>query len=77
LQEFDIKFAGILDNERTGKDFFKYKIMPFEKIKEIEADFIIVSSFLKKDEIYKKLIEADIAPEKIKSIFPVLTESSL
>ncbi len=72
LQEFDIKFAGILDNERTGKNFFKYKIMPFEKIKEIEADFIIVSSFLKKDEIYKKLMEADITPEKIKSIFPIL-----
>jgi len=77
LQEFDIKFVGILDNERTGKDFFKYKIMPFEKIKEIEADFIIVSSFLKRDEIYKKLMEADVTPEKIKSIFSVLTESSL
>ncbi len=77
LQEFDIKFAGIVDNERAGNDFFKYKIMPFEKIKEIEADFIIVSSFLKKDEIYKKLMEADVTPEKIKSIFPVLTESSL
>jgi DNA-binding MarR family transcriptional regulator len=77
LQEFDIKFAGIVDNERAGNDFFKYKIMPFEKIKEIEADFIIVSSFLKKDEIYKKLMEADITPEKIKSIFPIVTESSL
>jgi DNA-binding MarR family transcriptional regulator len=77
LQEFDIEFAGILDNERMGKDFFKYKIMPFEKIKEIKADFIIMSSFLKRDEIYRKLMEADITPEKIKSIFPVLTESSL
>jgi DNA-binding MarR family transcriptional regulator len=73
LQEFNIEFAGILDNERAGNDFFKYKIMPFEKIKEIEADFIIVSSFLKKDEIYKKLMEVDITPEKIKSIFPILT----
>jgi DNA-binding MarR family transcriptional regulator len=77
LQEFDIKFAGIVDNERAGNDFFKYKIMPFEKIKEIEADFIIISSFLKRDEVYRKLMEADITPEKIKSIFPVLTESSL
>ncbi|NCO67226.1 MAG: transcriptional regulator [Nitrospirae bacterium CG_4_10_14_0_8_um_filter_41_23] len=76
LQEFDIKFAGIVDNERTGKDFFKYKIMPFEKIKEIDADFIIVSSFFKRDEIYKKLMEADITPEKIKSIFPVSFEST-
>ncbi len=71
LQEFNIEFAGILDNERAGNDFFKYKIMPFEKIKEIEADFIIMSSFLKRDEIYKKLMELNISPEKISSIFPI------
>jgi DNA-binding MarR family transcriptional regulator len=76
LQEFDIEFAGIVDSERTGKDFFKFRIMPFEKIKEINADYIIVSSFLRRDEIYKRLIEEGISPEKIKSIFPVSTESS-
>ena len=54
LQEFDIRFAGIADVERAGKDFFKYKIMPLESIREIDADFIIVSSFLKRDEVYKK-----------------------
>ena len=71
LQELNIKFAGIVDRERAGKDFFKYKIMPFEKIKEIDADFVIVSSFVKKDEIYKQLIEEGILPDKIKSIFPI------
>lgn len=71
LQEFDIEFAGIVDNEREGKDFFKFKIMPFEKIKEIDADFIVVSSFLKRDEVYKKLLELNISPEKISSIFPI------
>jgi DNA-binding MarR family transcriptional regulator len=76
LQEFDIGFAGIVDSELVEKDFFKYRIMPFEKIKEIDADYIIVSSFLRRDEIYKRLIEEGILPEKIKSIFPVSTESS-
>ncbi len=71
LQEFDIEFAGIVDSEREGKDFFKYKIMPFERIKEIDADFVVVSSFLKRDEIYKRLIEADILPGNIKNIFPI------
>lgn len=69
LQEFDIRFAGIVDIERSGKDFFKYKIMPFEKIKELDADFVIVSSFLKRDEVYKKLVEEGIHPKKVKSIF--------
>ncbi len=71
LQEFDIKFAGIVDNEHAGKDFFKYKIMPFGRIKKIDADFIVVSSFLKRDEVYKKLMELNISPEKINSIFPI------
>ena len=76
LQEFDIEFAGIVDNDREGKDFFKYKVMPFERIKEIGADFIVVTSFLKRDEIHKKLMEADISPERISSIFPISPEDS-
>jgi DNA-binding MarR family transcriptional regulator len=76
LQEFDIEFAGIVDNECEGKDFFKCRIMPFEKIKEIDTDYIIVSSFLRRDEIYKRLMEEGISPEKIKSIFPLSSESS-
>jgi len=76
LQEFDMEFAGIVDNDRAGKDFFKFKIMPFEKIKEIDADFIIVSSFLRRDDIYKELVDADIPPDKISSIFPISVGSS-
>ena len=76
LQDFNIEFAGIVDNEREGKDFFKYKIMPFENIRDINADFIIVSSFLRRDEIYKKLIDIEIQPEKIKSIFPISVKES-
>ncbi|MEK6652665.1 MAG: winged helix-turn-helix transcriptional regulator [Nitrospirota bacterium] len=71
LQEFDIEFEGIVDNEPAGRDFFRYRIMPFERVKEINADFVIVSSFLRKDEIYKRLIEEGISPDKIKSIFPI------
>lgn len=71
LQEFDIEFEGIVDNEPAGRDFFRYRIMPFERVKEINADFVIVSSFVKRDEIYKRLIEEGISPDRIKSIFPI------
>lgn len=76
LQEFDIRFAGIIDSVRAGRDFFKYKIMPFEKIKEIDADFVIISSFLKRNEVYRKLMAEGISPEKIKTIFPLLSHDS-
>jgi DNA-binding MarR family transcriptional regulator len=75
LQEFDIRFAGIVDIERAGKDFFKYKIMPLESIRDIDADFIIIGSFLKRDGVYKKLIEEGIHPEKVKSIFTLTYKS--
>ena len=75
LQEFDIAFEGIVDNERAGKDFFKYTVMPLERIKEIKADFVIVSSFLKREDIYKKLREVEIPPKKITSIFPLSIEN--
>lgn len=74
LQEFDIAFEGIVDNERAGKDFFKYTVMPFDRINEIKADFVIVSSFLKREDVYKKLREVEIPPKKIKSIFPLPIE---
>ena len=76
LQEFDISCAGIVDNEREGKNFFKYTIMPFERIHEIDADFIIISSFVKREEVFKKLLDSGISPEKIKSIFPRSSEST-
>jgi len=71
LQEFDMEFAGIVDSEHAGRDFFRYKIMPFEKIKEIDADLVIISSFVKRNETYKRLIEAGMQPAKMKSIFPI------
>lgn len=73
LQEFDISFVGIVDNEHEGKKFFKYKIIPFERVKEINTDFFIISSFLKRDVIFKKLREEGIPSEKIKSIFHLST----
>jgi DNA-binding MarR family transcriptional regulator len=71
LQEFNIEFAGIVDNRRAGKTFFKYRIMPLAHIAETSANFIIISSFLERDLIFSQLIDAGIHPERIKSIFPV------
>ncbi len=76
LQEFDIKFAGIVDDEVVGKKFFRHKIKHLSEVKNIQADYVIVSTFLRRDGIYKKLIEAAIPPEKIRTIFPVTLEQS-
>lgn len=74
LQEFEVKFEGIVDDEVAGKMFFRHRIKHLSEIKNIQTDYVIVSTFLRRDEIYKKLIEVAIPPEKIRTIFPVITE---
>ena len=71
LQDFDLKFAGIVDSDHGGKTFFKHAVLSFEKINELEADCVLLSSFVKRDEIYQKLIGAGVPPESIKTIFPL------
>lgn len=73
LQEFDIGFAGIADSDHAGRDFFRYKIMPFEEVRDAGADFVILSSFLRRDDIYRKLIGHGVPSDKIVSIFPIDT----
>ena len=77
LQEFDIAFMGIVDDERAGKDFFRYEILPFERIAHIDANCVIVSSFVKRNDVFKRLLEEGILPEKVKSIFPLSAENFL
>jgi DNA-binding MarR family transcriptional regulator len=76
LQEFDIEFAGIVDEEVAGKIFFRHKIKHLDEIKNIQADYVIISTFLKRDEMYKRLIQHGISSEKIKSVFQITGKSS-
>lgn len=76
LQDFDLKLVGVVDGEHSGKTFFKHAVLPFERIRELKADCVLLSSFVKRDEIYQRLIAAGIPPESIKTVFP-LEQSAL
>jgi DNA-binding MarR family transcriptional regulator len=69
LQDFTITLAGIGDNELAGKDFFRHRISSIDKIGDAAADLVIISSFVKKDGIYLKLIEHGVKTQRIRSIF--------
>jgi len=71
LQDFDLKFAGIVDSDYGGKTFFKHAILSYERIKELEADCVLLTSFVKRDEIYQRLIAAGIPSDSIKTVFPL------
>ena len=71
LQEFDIELVGAFDDAKTGATFFKTVVLPFHEIRQREYDGVVLSTFLKRKEIYQKLLENSVAAEKILAIYDV------
>lgn len=71
LQEVDIEFVGAMDDDRAGKNFFKTVIIPFSDSEKLDFDYIIITSYHRKNEIYKRLIDSGVSDGTIKSIYPI------
>jgi len=70
LQETDVELSGVVDGERAGKEFFGREIKPLREIGTMHGDFIIVTSYLKKEEIYLALLSDGAEEKTIKGISP-------
>lgn len=73
LQEADIKLQGVYDDDRRGKVFFKAAVAPFHDLTNTDGNIIILTTYLKRATIYKKLLDQGIAQERIFSIYPLET----
>jgi DNA-binding MarR family transcriptional regulator len=71
LQETGLQLAGVVDGERSGKKFFGQDITSPDTVLDMNYDFILVSSYLKRREICTALIENGIRKEAVKVIFPL------
>jgi len=71
LLETDIELSGVIDEEMAGKKFFGRGIIPCAAIDGTAYDCIVVTSYLKREKIYKDLISSNVRKEDIKVIFPV------
>jgi len=71
LQEVDIELAGAFDDEKKGSKFFKTVVMPFHEIHSTEYDRVILSTFLKREEVYRRLLENGVSGEKILAIYDI------
>ena len=69
LQETAMELSGIVDEERSGKDFFGARIQSFETIQGMSYDCIVVTSYLKKEKIFKELLAHGVKESDIKVIF--------
>jgi len=69
LQETNLELCGVVDGEKAGEYFFGRKIIPFDGVNNLEHDCIVVTSYLKKDAIYKELLLHNVQKTFIKVIF--------
>jgi len=69
LQEADIKLAGVFDDTKKGSKFFKTVVLPFHEIHTMDYDRVILSTFLRREEVYKSLLANKVSEEKILAIY--------
>ena len=69
LQETDMELAGILDDEKAGKMFFGRTIAPVSDIASMSHDSIVITSYNKKEMLYKALLKHNTDKKDIKVIF--------
>ncbi len=76
MQETDIELAGVVDDGMSGKKFFGRDVRPISALTdgELEYDCIVVTSYLKREMIYKQLRRYKADRKKIRVIFPVNSE---
>lgn len=65
LQETNLQLIGVTDNERQGERFFNYSVFPMEDIKSFDFDRTVVTSFKKRDCLFKRLKELKITEDRI------------
>ena len=70
LQETDLELSGVADADASEKKFFGRDIKPINAIKDMSYDCIVVTSYLKSEEIYQELLDNGIRDTDIKVIFP-------
>jgi hypothetical protein len=69
LQEVDVELAGVFDDAKKGNYFFKTIVMPFHEIQNMDYDRVVLTTFLKRDEVYRSLMENKVSDEKVLAIY--------
>lgn len=71
LQEIDVELAGVFDDVKKGSTFFRKVVMPFHDIHSFDFDRVVLSTFLRREEVYQSLLENGVSDDRILSIYDV------
>jgi len=69
LKETDLELAGVIDAEKAGQRFLGMHVKTMNAIDDTSYDCIVVTSYLRRDEILKYLLSNGIPKKNIKLIF--------
>lgn len=75
LQEFDIELSGVFDDLKEDIFFFKRSVLPFQALPTTDYDRVILSTYFRKEEIYRKLLNNMVPVDKILTIHDVFPGS--
>lgn len=73
LQEADIVLSNVFDDDKKGKQFFKSVVAPFDELVIAASRIIILTTYLKRAAVYRRLLDKGISKERIYSIYPLDT----
>ena len=69
LQDTGLKLAGVVDDDKAGEKFFGNTIKPFSEIDAFSYDMIVVTSYVRRDEVLNELLRTGISRKNVKMIF--------
>jgi len=68
LQETHIELVHVVDNDLAGKNFFGRTIQPVLAIQDMHYDTVIVTSYLKRKQMFKQLTDVGVAKGLVRSV---------
>ena len=69
LQETSLELVGVVDTHKAGEKLLGRIVRPVADIQQLTFDAVVVTSYVRRSEIHKELIESGIEPGSIKKIF--------
>ena len=57
LQEAGLELVAIVDDDAEGRNFFGTPIKKLESLRDLDYDIILISTYLKRTELYKQLLD--------------------
>ena len=68
LQETRLVLVNVVDDDLSGENFFGRPVRPLQAVKDMRYDVVVVTSYLKRKQLYKQLNDAGVDKGSIRAV---------